>query len=207
MKIFPHNCHLSSYFGFAAVLLLLAITPRSSQAQSPQGDNPQDDQGFAVGMHFAGLSLDRLDEGAAGLGARAAYDFPLNNSLIVSPEIELNHFPQVGANFGETQLLAGAKVGLRRDQVGVFAKVRPGFIHIPGNGEFAAFNGSSAADKFALDTGLVLEYWPRQRMALRFDIGDTMIYFGSPVRNGVGAPRPAGMSHNMQFGMGIMFHF
>jgi hypothetical protein len=190
-------------------LWFLVFTLGLGFALAPQihAQDAQDNRGFSFGMHFTGLQFDRLGEGAAGLGLRTAYDFPLKNTLIVSPEVEFNHFPaNPSGNFGETQLLAGAKIGLRRDQIGVFAKVRPGFIHIPGNSDFGERNGG-AADKFALDTGVVLEYRPSRRVALRFDLGDTMVSFASPVNTGVGAPRPAGMSHNMQFAMGMVFHF
>lgn len=186
---------------FVAALFLTG----EARAQSPE--IPTDDQGFAAGVHFAGVRLNQLKEGAAGVGGRIAYDYPLKNILIVSPEIEFNYFPQnPSGNFGESQLLAGAKVGIRRGKIGMFGKVRPGLMHLPGDGDFGARNGG-AATQFALDTGVVMEYWPRQHVALRFDVGDTIVYFGSPVNTGLGAARPPGTTHNMQFSTGIMFHF
>jgi hypothetical protein len=192
----------SHCFALSFALALLILLPKAAHAQ-----DLHDDQGFCMGMHFTGLHLNPLGEGAAGLGVRTAYDFPLKNSLIISPEVEFNYFPQnPSGNFGESQLLAGVKVGVRRGKIGLFGNVRPGFVHIPGDGDFGARN-NGAATNLALDTGVVMEYWPRQRVALRFDIGDTMVRFPPGVNTGVGAPGPASMSHNLQFGMGVVFHF
>ena len=183
-------------------VLFCGLISSTVEAQDAEGD-----RGFSVGGQFTGLLLDRLGEGAPGLGGRVAYDFPLKNSVILSPEFEFNHFPaNPSGNFGETQLLAGGKIGVRRGRTGIFAKLRPGVLHIPGNGDFGERNGG-AANLFALDTGVVMEYWHRQHFCFRLDLGDTMVYFPSPVNTGVGAPQPAGLSHNMQFGMGVMVHF
>jgi len=183
-------------------VLFWGVLSSRIEAQDVEGD-----RGFSIGGHFTGLLLDRLGEGAPGFGGRAAYDFPLKNSVILSPEIEVNHFPaNPSGNFGETELLAGGKIGVRRGKTGIFAKLRPGLLHIPGHGDFGERNGG-AADLFALDAGIVLEHWVRQRFCFRLDLGDTMVYFPSPVNTGVGAPRASGLSHNLQFGVGVMVHF
>ena len=193
-------------FSTCLSLGLSAIMAANAGAQ-PRTEDPQDDKGFAVGIQFSGLRVNQLKEGAAGFGARTAYDIPLKYSLILSPEIEFNYFPQnPSGNFGESQLLAGTKIGVRRGQFGLFGKVRPGFVHFPGDGDFAARNNGGALN-FALDTGVVIEYWPRPRIALRFDVGDTMVYFPSPVNTGVGPAAPASVTHNMQFATGVVFHF
>lgn len=191
---------------FSAVLAVGVASTFSAKAGAQTQEAP-DDRGFSFGVHFAGLRVNQLKEGAAGLGVRTAYDIPLKYGLIVSPEVEFNYFPQnPSGNFGESQLLAGAKAGVRRGQIGLFGKVRPGFLRLPSDGDFGARNHGGATN-FALDTGVVMEYWPRQQVALRFDVGDTMVRFPSAVNTGVGAPAQPSVTHNMQFAMGVMFHF
>lgn len=87
------------------------------------------------------------------------------------------------------QGLFGIKGGIRRDRVGIFGKVRPGF-----NSYSQAFTGVSQisagppplfknlfdrSTNFVLDLGGVVELYPTRRTTLRFDLGDTHIYFST----------------------------
>ena len=65
---------------------------------------------------------------------------------------------------------------------------------------------------FSMDVGGVLEFYPKERVFTRFDVGDTMIRY--PERDspnvGVGAPPPrlpAELRHNLQITAGIGFRF
>lgn len=178
----------------ALALVLQKVTPAQSADR------------FQAGVQFTGFHINQLDEGAAGFGGRLAYDF-LDESVVLSMEGEFNYFPQnPSGNFGESQFLTGVKTGFAAERVGLFAKLRPGFVHFAG-GDFAERNHGTATD-FALDAGGVIEYRLSNRTVLRIDWGDTMVYFPTPVFTGSSAtPKPAGLTHNLQGSIGVMFRF
>src|SRR5215467_10560917 len=135
-----------------------------------------------TGAQFTGLHLNTLGERALGFGGRGSYEFT-RRTLIIAPEVEFNYFPQnPSGNFGETQLLAGVRAGVKIDQFGFFLKARPGLVHF-GGGDFTERNGGSATN-FAVDVGGVFEYYVSQRVAIRLDWGDTMIHFPRPIATG-----------------------
>jgi hypothetical protein len=166
----------------------------------------QTDRRLEVGTQFSVLQIDPIGEGAGSIGARASYDLPFRK-IIISPELEFNYFPQnPSGNFGETQVLAGGRAGVKVDQFGFFLKARPGLVHF-GGGDFKERNNGSST-KFALDVGGVFEYYISQRVALRLDWGDTIIHFSQPVHTGAIPPvKLAGWYHNLQGGGGISLRF
>ena len=168
-----------------------------------------------------------------GFGARIGYNFTENFAL----EAEGNFFPRE-REFGGgriSQALFGVKAGKRFEQVGVFAKARPGFVHFS-EGDLqprrdvaciavvpppaGCFEGKGQTH-FAFDVGGVLEYYPSRRTLIRFDAGDTIIRLGEhrvPIvinpDSGSGAPQrvvvgtaPSETTHNFQgsIGFGIRF--
>ena len=159
-----------------------------------------------AGLQFTALYINKLGEGAAGVGGRLTYDL-LGERTVLSLEGEFNYFPQnPSGNFGESQLLGGIKLGFAGQGLGLFAKVRPGLVRFAG-ADFAARNHGSAIN-FALDAGGVLEFRLSHRAAFRADWGDTMILFPNPVFTGASAaPAPAGLTHNFQGSIGMMFRF
>src|SRR5262245_10663232 len=185
---------------FVVVLLIsLAglISVRSAQAQA--------DKPLEVGVSFSVMQVDPLGEGPGSIGARASYDLPVKR-LSLAPEHEFNYFPQnPSGNFGETQLLAGVRAGVKVDQFVFFLKARPGLVHFGGN-DFKERNGGSATN-FAVDVGGVFEYYISQRVALRLDWGDTVIHFPQPIPTGVSPVKQAGWYHNLQGGGGVSFRF
>lgn len=157
-----------------------------------------------IGVQFTALRVGPLGEGAGAVGGRASYDLGFRR-LTIAPEVEFNYFPQnPSGNFGETQLLAGARGGVKIDQFGFFLKLRPGVVHF-GGADFVERNGSST--NFALDAGGVFEYYISRRVALRVDWGDTMIYFPQAIATGVSPVKPAGWYHNLQGGGGVGLRF
>ena len=161
---------------------------------------------FQAGVQFTGFHINQLDEGSVGIGGRIAYDL-LDEGAALSLEGEFNYFPQnPSGNFGESQFLTGVKAGFASERFGLFAKLRPGFVHFAG-GDFAERNHGTATD-FALDAGGVLEYRLSGRTALRLAWGDTMVFFPKPVFTGSSTtPKPAGLTHNLQGSIGVMFRF
>jgi len=161
---------------------------------------------FEAGAQFTGLHVNTLGENAAGIGGRTSYEFT-PGKLIFAPELEFNYFPQnPSGNFGESELLTGVRVGFQASRVGVFLKVRPGFVRFAGNDFKSRNNGPST--NFACDVGAVLEYPTSSRVRVRVDFADTLIDFSRPVFTGSSAlPIPPRLSHNFQGSIGIVFRF
>lgn len=122
----------------------------------------------------------------------------------------------------------GAKVGKRFRGFGIFGKARPGFVgftrvnrvtstlniaNAPGLPPFVVGRFSvHKALYFSTDLGAVVEYYASRRIFTRFDLGDTIIRYGS--FPGPGAflsraiiVRPPETKHNLQFSAGVGFRF
>ncbi|MGH9849411.1 MAG: outer membrane beta-barrel protein, partial [Blastocatellia bacterium] len=205
-----------------AAALLLSLPTQNARAQS---ETPK----LEVGAQYTLLrlrSLQPLNNPAlelvvpefvvsdSGFGGRVTYN--LNGNFGV--EGEVNFFPKERTNFAapfylnsrRTQGLFGVKAGVRSEKVGVFAKLRPGFMHF-GEGTFdpriqtiLPVPPTASSTEFSLDAGGVLELYPSRRIALRFDLGDTIIRDGSFGSFGGG---PSETTHNLQFTTGVGFRF
>lgn len=159
-----------------------------------------------------------FDDTRGGIGGRVAYNF--NRSI--AAEAEINFFPQkqliLTSNGRTIQAQFGVKVGKRFEKIGVFGKVRPGFLSaggvfsfIPGSQGFFPSNFKIERETFfTTDFGGVLEFYPSKRMVARFDAGDTVIRY--PARFGqfdFGGPviliRPPKYKNNFQFTAGVAF--
>ena len=181
-----------------AALLLMAPAP-NAQAQS-KSETPK----VEVGVNYtllrtngAGI-IDSTSD--SGVGGRITYN--LANSLAI--EAEFNSFPQDGRinlaslaaiDSHKTQGLFGVKYGMRSEKWGIFGKLRPGFVRFS---EGSSPIGSPATE-FALDLGGVFELYPTRPVALRFDVGDTLIRFSS-LGSGF-------TSNNLQISTGLAFRF
>ena len=164
-----------------------------------------------------------------GFGGRLGYN--VTNFLAI--EAEVNFFPRERRFNGgrEIQGLFGAKAGRRFEKVGVFGKIRPGFMSSR-TSEFgdrrdagcitifpppaACFDETLRRRKsLAVDVGGVIELYPASRMIVRLDAGDTIIRLGqrsfvapSPtVPSGVVVAAPAETTHNFQGSVGLGFRF
>jgi hypothetical protein len=168
-----------------AILLLAA--PANSQALR-----------WEAGAQLVRLDLDTIGEGPGGAGGRISYLF--NRSVGV--DVEANRFfEDPSGNFGHTQILAGARAGYWIGPIGVFAKLRPGWLHL--GGATAELN-PGREDHFALDMGGVIMVG-RGRAGMRIDAGDTVIFWGSQPFN-TGLPRPV-TRHNRQLSVGFVVRF
>jgi hypothetical protein len=119
------------------------------------------------------------------------------------------------------QGLFGLKGGIRRDRIGVFGKVRPGFNSysraLTGMQQTSAGppplfkNLFDRSTNFVLDLGGVVEIYPTRQTTLRLDLGDTHVYFAtksfvSP--NGTVTSVPGGQRlHTMVFSVGYAWRF
>lgn len=167
-------------------------------------------------------------ETRAGFGARFSYN--LTDYLAV--EAEGNFFPKSGDSDLSVpdghiyQGQFGVKAGKRFSKVGIFAKVRPGFVgfsrvsQLTGTRTVTFLNQQFTVGDFRIgketyfstDVGGVLEVYLSPRIMARFDIGDTIIRYGTFRREGLSLSqaileRPAETRHNLQFSVGVGFRF
>jgi hypothetical protein len=126
-----------------------------------------------------------------GIGGFASYNF----FPFFDADAAVNFFPRGTKSSGVHdggdifQGLFGIKGGIRRDRVGIFGKVRPGFNSysraITGVSQISAGppplfkNLFDRSTNFVLDLGGVVELYPTRHTTLRFDLGDTHIYFAT----------------------------
>ncbi len=109
---------------------------------------------------------------------------------------------------------SGVKAGIRRDRVGIFAKLRPGAIVYSRKLEAETSTPSFAFlwGKFtnpALDIGGVMEVYPLRRLILRTDVGQTWIFYRSSTVVAAGraytSPSQQQPSIMMSLGIGCRF--
>jgi hypothetical protein len=178
---------------------------------------------FEVGFHSTILNLPAVQEMPGGFGGRFGYNF----TDWIGIDSEFNYFPvkdttqcirtsgngMVGSpcpsrndgHFGETQMLAGIKAGIRAERVGIFAKIRPGFVHFSNRQHMEYFN-SPGQWRFAFDVGGVVEFYLNRVAAIRIDVGETLINFGG-YRSIGGYPSQKTTNHGFQGGIGLMLQF
>jgi hypothetical protein len=178
---------------------------------------------FEAGVQASVLRLSDFGSTSTGIGGR----FTFNVAKWAALEAESNFFPQDDVRLPSTTVefrvthyrrrtdaFFGAKLGMRGERLGLFAKVRPGFTVLserrgsPGcEGEVCALAlliRPEYRTEFALDLGGVLEFYPSRRFVARFELGDTVIRHRST------APPCWGetcTSHNVssKFGIGMRF--
>jgi hypothetical protein len=164
------------------VLLLLALALHgSASAQS-------EDRKLELGAQVSGLQARGFnDKDTIGGGGRVTY----NLSKHIAIEGEINYFTAGGyGDYNRLQGQFGVKAGQRYKRIGIFGKVRPGFINtrqnifyqLPflcniGSSTLTCFQSFSSRDSytgFSLDVGGVTEIYPSKRVFLRVDVGDTI---------------------------------
>jgi hypothetical protein len=164
----------------------------------------------------------------SGFGIRAGY----NISRFLTFEAELNYFPAAKKDFEKggrkLQGVVGAKAGLRKERFGIFGKFRPGFMRFSAlidcgdlpddpNTPHDIFVGCGIPPKTysTVDLGGVLELYPSRRSLVRFDLGNTRVYYQHrnvvqriPDNDFNGITVDEGMARNhLQFSIGIGFRF
>jgi Outer membrane protein beta-barrel domain len=183
-----------SVITLCVLLLLMTITYEYASAQSNESK-------FEVGAQFSVLGGrdDFLFGSPTSVGGGARLTYNLMKYLAL--EGEMNLFPRRSNNAPRYQGQFGMKTGMRFDRFGVFGKVRPGFVNTYEN-------------KFSLDLGGVLEFYPSRRLIVRFDIGDTIVNLRKTyVISGIFPDRVLAVrtgssaTHNLQMGAGVGFRF
>jgi hypothetical protein len=189
----------------------------------------QDSPGrFEAGTAFSTLHM----PGIAALGP--ALEGDVNFGPHIALDGAFNWLPNSTRGQSAVTGFFGAKAGMRTQRFGFFGKARPGFLSFDNafRGETViltpAPNGigsisSLSSFRFgrltqrALDVGGVAEYYPARHWALRWDLGDMLLF---PDKGptftfiGVGTPglppiieRSPGVTQHFQFSTGIHYRF
>jgi hypothetical protein len=140
-------------------------------------------QRWELGTQYTYVSLPVLTrdcpttcrEGFSGMGTTFTYNFTHGFAF----DSSTNFLPGQNGSQGMMQGLYGIRLGPQFHHVGVFGKVRPGFIYyknaIPGGGD----DKPNSLTRFAWDMGGIVEVYPgrESRSVLRFDVGTTLVRY------------------------------
>jgi len=197
------------------LVLILAITLSAANAVALPAASNNDDQPphFELGVAASGIHLS--DNNNFGVGARAVFNFNSFFSLEGEGNFFLNNAsPKLFSGGRAIEGLFGPKIGLRTENVGIFAKVRPGVISFSNtvqgiivnpNVPFSFSIQTGRLTEPALDLGTVIEFYPARHWAWRTDIGDTMVFYRSS--NFSGFPIAGATKSNFQFNTGFQYRF
>jgi hypothetical protein len=159
-------------------------------------------QDSSAGASYTLLSLTYPDQMPSGFGGWLTWKFI---------DVAANVFPEDHPIIGrQTQLVAGVRGGVRMERLGVFARVRPGFVHFserffaPDIVCVAIFPPPEACliepTNLAVDMGGTVELFATSRATLRVDLGDTLIRFARDGQDPV-------WKHNFQLAVGAGLRF
>jgi hypothetical protein len=195
-----------------AAAFCLSCWPSKAKAQV-------EEKKFEVGVQFATLRNNYAywptDESTIGGGGRVTYNFTKEFAL----EGEVNYFPGNGYyNTRRWQALIGAKTGVRFDKVGFFGKIRPGAMTTRTEVPLVCIQAPcppyrETETRFALDVGGVVEFYPANRILVRFDAGDTIVrqpnFYPDPrvLAYTTLLYAPPRTTHNFQLNAGVGFRF
>jgi hypothetical protein len=198
------------------VILALALGTHAGAQQrtfNATGDSTSETPRFELGVAFSGIHLS--ENSNFGVGARAVYNFNSSFALEGEGNFFLNNpTPGILSGGRAIQGLFGPKIGLRTETVGIFGKVRPGFITFSNTFQGINFNPTVPSaftietgrlTEPALDLGTVIEIYPSRHWAWRTDLGDTMIFYRSSSFFGITLPGTT--KNNFQFSTGFQYRF
>ena len=184
--------------------LLTALMLFAGSSALAQSNLPK----FEAGAQLSIIDMrESIVEKPLGIGGRFSY----NVTDLLAVDTEVTYFSTAEVDLNRTQGLFGVKAGRRfgGPSVGVFAKVRPGFMRF--HGERRPGVTIDGTTKFALDLGGVIELYPSARILVRIDVGDTVIFYNDETVRKLslpgGPPQQLGTSHNLQTSIGIGFRF
>lgn len=161
--------------------LHLAAPEKKQNGRVEEGDETWKTRRRSIGVHYVNISLPGFRNDCSGCrepsrGVGIGYGFRIANSLFFDSEI--NYFPRHESK-GRPRLegLFGAKIGHQGKKWGVFGKVRPGFLYYDETWTGGWLPKFDSLNRFALDSGGIVEVYPSRRSTLRFDLGTTLIRY------------------------------
>lgn len=203
---------------FLPALLTIIVTVVAPAAQAQQGP-PR----FEAGPVFSFLhQVDVNETNQFQFGGRFSWNlgphFDLDAELTASPFAPVAIGIRNGGHI--TEGLLGARYGKRWERLGLFIKVRPGFVHyssVTGGLTGTTQNPVVVTSQItapAFDLGGIAEVYLTRHVAMRYDLGDTKIWYGNrylAVSN-TGAARamqfvPGAKRNAFQFSTGVVYCF
>ncbi len=175
---------------------------------------------WEFGPLFSTLMIQREGTGNGvttdlGLGGYGDYRiwgaFYFDSDVLFFPANRNVGGPQDGGQL--LQGLFGVKGGIRRNRMGFFGKVRPGFNSF--SQAVTSLSGTSTytygrSTNFVLDLGGIVEVYPNEHSTLRIEVGDTHIFLDTktiPI-DGIPTTYPGGsLRHSIEFIFGYGWRF
>jgi hypothetical protein len=148
--------------------------PKTSDPNKPPVDR------WEIGTGYTNISLPVVKAGCVGCrqsnsGLGFTFDYNLTRGFGFDSTVNL--LPAQGGSKAMTEGLFGFKWGERWQHVGLFGKVRPGFIYyekaVPGGG----VHTPESLTRFAADFGGIVEVYPSRNSTMRLDVGTTLVRY------------------------------
>ncbi len=137
---------------------------------------------WEIGMQYSNVSLPVVSntcselacrKNLSGLGTNVTYNFTRG----VGFDSTVNFIPGQQGSKPMMEGLFGVRMGVRAEKLGVFAKVRPGFIYYENAVPIQGETGTGSLTRFAADLGGIVEYYPEHNSTVRFDVGTTVVRY------------------------------
>lgn len=205
----------------STALLICLLSSCAALGQKSNELTPQFPR-FEVGAEASGIYREASNVSAGstpGVGGRFVYNLYLTEGtsspcLVLSLEADLHYFPlhedpTIISGGNAVAGIFGPKFGVRGRRWGSFLKVRPGFVSysnaILGGGTVGTPLPTGRFTNPAIDAGAVFEYYPAPHWTLRFDAGNTVVFFQNNITGSDG--KPLKRTDNFQPGLSIMYTF
>jgi len=157
-------------FAWVCVILFFAAEAASGQIVIQYSGLPR----YELGAQFNGLQLTGpVVSGSIGLGGHFAFNY----NQYVSLDTDISGYNFAGDRLNTVVGLFGARVGYTSRGLGIYGKVRPGFIHFASSPELIP-PVTRPATHFAFDTGVVMTRYFENHTYLRFELGRTFVNYG-----------------------------
>lgn len=137
---------------------------------------------FELGTQYSNISLPVVSstcskpacrKNLSGLGSTFGYNF----TRAVAFDSTLNFIPGQQGTKAMLEGLFGVRMGVRAEHVGVFAKIRPGFIYYENALTMQGASDQGSLTRFAADLGGIVEYYPKRNTTWRVDVGTTLVRY------------------------------
>jgi hypothetical protein len=109
----------------------------------------------------------------SGLGTNLGFNFTHG----IAFDSSLNFIPEQQGTRPMVEGLFGFRIGPRTRHLGVFVKLRPGFIYYSNAQPIQGVPGQASLTRFATDAGGIIEFYPNHTSTLRFDVGTTLVRY------------------------------
>ena len=135
-----------------------------------------------LGTQYTNINLPVVSSACSGVTCRRnlsgfGTSFGYNFSRAIAFDSTMNFIPEQQGTKPMMQGLFGVRVGARTEHVGIFVKVRPGFIYYEKAVSVRGESPQTSLTRFATDVGGIVEYYPRHNATLRFDVGTTLVRY------------------------------